>query len=138
MACHVRLGDGRVRDVVQVSTELVRRWVDALRSGDYCQGKGALRRQLADGTCVWCCLGVLADVADPTRWRGPESWTADFSYGSSDHIGSLHKWTWETWVGDEGDVTQMYLTVLNDGSPDATPRSFNEIADLLEAVYLTS
>jgi hypothetical protein len=35
-------------------------WVKALRSGEYKQGHGALRRS----NDTWCCLGVLCDVYD--------------------------------------------------------------------------
>jgi len=36
---------------------IVRRWIAALRSGDYEQGRGSLRKNNA-----FCCLGVLCDV----------------------------------------------------------------------------
>ena len=35
-----------------------KKWVDALRSGEYLQGKGCLRRRTS-----YCCLGVLTDLA---------------------------------------------------------------------------
>lgn len=49
---------------------LVREWVKALRSGEYRQRHGQLRRGDA-----YCCLGVAADVAiktgkTPLRWEG--------------------------------------------------------------------
>jgi len=43
---------------------LAKRWVTALRSGQYEQGKYALRT----GDDRYCCLGVLADVAAPDCW----------------------------------------------------------------------
>jgi len=42
---------------------LARKWVDALRSGKYRQTQGHLRDYKG-----FCCLGVLCDVFDPTRW----------------------------------------------------------------------
>lgn len=39
------------------------RWVAALRSGDYPQGTGLLRRVDATGTAYHCCLGVLCELA---------------------------------------------------------------------------
>lgn len=36
-------------------------WIDALRSGDYTQGKGALCWQTGEGE-LHCCLGVLCEV----------------------------------------------------------------------------
>lgn len=44
-------------------TEMQRKLVNALRSGDYRQGRGALRTH--DG--YYCCLGVAACVAD-AQW----------------------------------------------------------------------
>lgn len=37
--------------------EIKAKWLEALRSGNYEQGKGALRRQQS-----FCCLGVLCDL----------------------------------------------------------------------------
>lgn len=44
--------------------ELKRRWVEALRSGNYKQGHKGLRKKEE-----FCCLGVLADVGDPEGWQ---------------------------------------------------------------------
>ncbi len=48
--------------------ELKAKWVAALRSGEYKQGKTFLRRE--DNS--YCCLGVLLDVAgvDRKKWDG--------------------------------------------------------------------
>lgn len=46
-----------------MKTELKQKWLDALRSGKYKQGKGLLR----DRNDCFCCLGVLCDVAG-MRW----------------------------------------------------------------------
>lgn len=42
-----------------------RKWIHALRSGSYKQGKYTLR----DIGNNFCCLGVLCDVVDPDRWE---------------------------------------------------------------------
>ncbi len=39
-----------------------RKWMQALRSGKYTQGKGRLKRTKKDGTHTYCCLGVLRDL----------------------------------------------------------------------------
>lgn len=44
--------------------ELKQKWVEALRSGKYEQGKGVLRTF----TDRFCCLGVLCDVLDQSVW----------------------------------------------------------------------
>lgn len=43
--------------------EIKRKWVEALRSGEYVQGQAKLKR---DG--MHCCLGVLCEVANPPGW----------------------------------------------------------------------
>ncbi len=53
-----------------MNEDLKKRWVAALRSGKYEQGHNSLRR--SDGT--FCCLGVLADIADPSAWVWTSVW----------------------------------------------------------------
>lgn len=48
----------------KLNPEVKARWVAALRSGEYTQGKGMLRE--ADN-CM-CCLGVLCDLYDKDGW----------------------------------------------------------------------
>lgn len=57
----------------------VRKWIRALRSGDYEQGTSKLRRKEDS----FCCLGVACDVVQPDGWANyeaersynPEDWT---------------------------------------------------------------
>ena len=44
-----------------------RLWVEALRSGKYCQGHGVLRR--GDR---YCCLGVACDISGLSKWEVDE------------------------------------------------------------------
>lgn len=44
-----------------MDAELKARWIAALRSGDYAQGKGKLGRR-EFGAHEYCCLGVLCDL----------------------------------------------------------------------------
>lgn len=62
--------------------ELKSKWVAALRSGKYKQGKYRLRKK--DET--YCCLGVLCDITDPTKWtgRGPDE---SYGYNNPSMIG---------------------------------------------------
>ena len=118
-------------------------WIEALRSGDYEQGVGALRK--ANGTDTFCCLGVLCDLyQDATgkgEWKRPE------------HREQYHFRT----AGDKGrgvlpdDVRDWAGLDVNQGavlSPDALPDdksaaynltslndadySFDDIADVIE------
>ena len=38
------------------------KWVEALRSGEFQQGQGSLKRLNSDGSFGHCCLGVLCEV----------------------------------------------------------------------------
>ena len=43
--------------------EIKQQWITALRSGNYPQGRGYLRRIDDDGKEGYCCLGVLCELA---------------------------------------------------------------------------
>lgn len=47
---------------------LKEKWFKALRSGQYKQTIGALKRQSENGDCRYCCLGVLCDVSGEGKW----------------------------------------------------------------------
>lgn len=49
--------------------ELKRKWVEALRSGKYRQGRKQLRIRHPGGDDSYCCLGVLCDLIAPDLWR---------------------------------------------------------------------
>lgn len=57
-----------------MNAEIKTQWVNALRSGEYKQGRHALRNLNADGTSGnYCCLGVLCDLhskATGQTWDG--------------------------------------------------------------------
>ena len=50
-----------------ISYELKAKWVKALRSGEYRQGRGKMKDLMATavtgGKPFYCCLGVLAELA---------------------------------------------------------------------------
>lgn len=121
-----------------MDTDIKARWVSALRSGDYKQGKGLLRKD-----DKFCCLGVLCELAvaagavsfevnadpdDDDQYDG-----ATHIYGGSESVHYLPNEV-VTWAGLEtfnpvvpgGDSGQQ-LAGLNDQG-----RSFSKIADLIE------
>jgi hypothetical protein len=98
-----------------MDAELKQKWVTALRSGEYKQGRRALKT--IHGT--HCCLGVLADVIDPNGWEG-RGWK-DNTVWLSYNIDTI----------DLSDVDQDTLMGMNDCPDD--PKSFSEIADYIEA-----
>jgi len=95
-----------------MNPEVKQMWVDALRSGKYAQGFGALEK---DGR--FCCLGVLQDLAPSNIKRSTNN--EDISV----HI--------RDWAGLElidPIIGYNYATHWN----DKERLSFNEIADLIE------
>jgi hypothetical protein len=50
-----------------MNAEIKQKWLAALRSGQYEQGRCALRTD-EGGQRRYCCLGVLCDLIDPTKW----------------------------------------------------------------------
>jgi hypothetical protein len=92
-----------------MDAELKSKWVAALRSGEYRQGKYALRSGSS-----FCCLGVLcvlADVAPEQSTESPED-------------GNPYEWVNQT-VGP----AYEQLVTMN----DAEGKTFPEIADYIEA-----
>lgn len=67
-----------------MNPELKTKWTDALRSGRYSQGQEVLR-SVDD---KFCCLGVAADIIDPTGW-GPGGPQDGDCYVWCDSIGNL-------------------------------------------------
>ncbi len=49
-----------------MNKEWKKKWIEALESGEFTQYSGRLRANHGD---AYCCLGVLATVADPEGWE---------------------------------------------------------------------
>lgn len=96
-------------------------WIDALRSGKYVQRRG----MLLDSDHAQCCLGVactLAGIADI------DILTRAFP----DH--SLEVPNWIRMINEDFNrITGEFLTDINDREDSF---SFDEISDLLQAVYI--
>lgn len=121
---------------------VIKKWTDALRSGKYKQTKNTL--QDAKG---YCCLGVACDLFIPN----PRISSIDgYLFGAHPSAQTdAPKWLRDI-NGDFFRRTGMLLTLLNDkGIGDTTlgngtkykftkigSLTFDEIADLLEAVYI--
>lgn len=113
-----------------------KKWIRALRSGKYKQGKNALR--IGD---KHCCLGVLCELAFKAgavqRTEQIHGRTSSFSYGGDylEPFGSMLPESVMEWAGldntagvewedDNGDVES--LITLNDGG-----KTFKEIAKVI-------
>ena len=113
-----------------MNADIAKQWVEALRSGDYVQGGGALRR---DGK--HCCLGVLCDLAVEAGVI-PEPVMTDhheFVYGGKYALlpNSVMVWSGMKTAGgafrNPDEPEPFNLTGLND-----SPVSFEVIAKTIE------
>lgn len=98
----------------------VRKWVKALRSGEFKRTTGRLKRVLGNGTEKFCCLGVVHEISGipsigqftlsdkAARWLGLGGWVKDPAIG------------------------RTTATMLN----DERKMSFNQIADRIEKYWL--
>lgn len=142
---------------MSMNPEIKAKWVSALRSGEYQQGKMLLRP--TENT--YCCLGVLCDIAtkslDNTYWGKssehgngalfcPNEWDSDDGLISED--GELPH-TVREWAGldsenpkvtmNEKNIKENYKNIIYNDSRvtlaelnDTHRYNFNEIADIIE------
>ncbi len=115
-----------------MNPEIKAQWVSALRSGNYAQGRNALR-----SGDKYCCLGVLCELAVEAGVvvRRPSKTSAGYAY---DNEAGYLPVNVREWSGVESsspivmpldtDDVPTYLSSLND-----VGRPFSEIADLIEA-----
>ena len=104
------------------------KWVEALRSGKYQQGKFSLRSH----DDRYCCLGVLCDVLKEQiglEWRQKSSLTAPFVFGTQISVLSNDIINLVGMKQTEQDI----LSSMN----DLEEKSFAEIADYIDANWRT-
>lgn len=113
----------------------IKKWVTALRSGEYCQGRRSLRFQ-----DKFCCLGVACELAlksgvDLEVIHVCGIWNYD------EQTGHLPKKV-QNWLGiqEKNPVLQAKLRSAQISAPaavlnDQYEASFDEIADAIERTY---
>lgn len=108
----------------QPTKQEIRKWCKALRSGKYQQGKNTL--QSSNG---YCCLGVACDIFIPKHLQARV--ISGRLFGRTP---ISQRWS-PIWLKEINEnfyqITGRNLSHLND-----TSFKFDEIADLLEAVYI--
>lgn len=140
-----------------MNKDVAKRWVEALRSGEYKQARRALADELPSGDIGYCCLGVLCElaVADgviPPKARAVYP-TSRFSFNEDAYMppDAVDEWAGQgirnqdryrieipdeiadrlSEVGiDHGNIA--FLPELNDDAE----LTFSEIADLIEKNFL--
>jgi hypothetical protein len=116
-------------------------WLEALRSGDYQQGKGALKRISEYGYEVThCCMGVACEVIAPERFSEKPCIGGKYPF-----TGPVYDYQYERMVKTElygspsDDIQQLLGISENDVSDlihlnDAEGRDFKFIADYIETL----
>lgn len=101
-----------------MDAEMKNKWVAVLRSGEYQQCRGTLRRTDDEGNKSFCCLGVLCEInGHPVP-----------DLRSRTTSGNLYDLLAE-WIGEDNSRT---LQMKNDGARGTHQHSFLEIADWIE------
>lgn len=123
---------------VKLKPEVKEKWVAALRSGEYKQGRGCLHNK----NNAFCCLGVLSDISGLGRWTPLDEVSGNFrSYETAKHKSSgfllPEVWEWAVVDSRKGTATRHSLWVggskrENIASLNDRGKSFAEIADLIE------
>lgn len=103
--------------------EVINKWVEALRSGDYTQVEGKLAKEREDGTKGFCCLGVLCEVA-------VKEGVIEAPAKATDGFGDETNWFQYDGEADELPTSVMDWAGLSDHNPEVTyPLTAEEIED---------
>ena len=115
-------------------------WVRALRSGEFRQAKGQLRKPITwgdeSGTVSvygYCCLGVKCELDVRASRHGMVSDGQPFtSYGINGHLADAmpRDEVLQAWGLSDGQAN--LLAQLNDGESGYDPHTFAQIADWIE------
>lgn len=114
-----------------MKSEIKAKWVTALRSGEYTQGRGQLRTN----DNKFCCLGVLCDIHSretETPWTETDHILYDWSYRAEDLVLPEAVVKWAGLESGNPALVNGDCSQHNDGA-GVCSKSFSEIADLIEA-----
>jgi hypothetical protein len=95
-----------------VNKKLLTKWCDALTSRKYKQGTGQIRtkadKDFNQSVDRFCCLGVLCDIADKSKWSGENYWYDNHFYEVEA--------PWEIFakLNLPEEITQSKLALMND------------------------
>lgn len=110
-------------------------WVQALRSGNFVQGEGQLKRKV-NATITYCCLGVLCEVmgipSQPSLVDHSHYLVGSGEDVSTDFLPNAAAKQCGISATTEPGSLQIFLSDLNDGDIGRAKHSFDEIADWIE------
>lgn len=91
-----------------MNAEIKKKWIEALRSGDYRQGFGGLKKE----DC-FCCLGVLCQIKDPEGWIGPR-WHGAMNILPVEEAYKIDlKWASQLTLIDKNDAAVSFIEIAN-------------------------
>lgn len=129
----------------------MRKWVEALRSGDFLQGEGNLAYREDDGPLLHCCLGVACELAIADGVVLPRTETATdhgfkvfFNYRNGFMPEQVSQWLGLLHGETDGNVKLIDPSVhvrpdtmiLATEANDVYNWDFRTIADAIERTYL--
>lgn len=130
----------------KLNPEVKEKWLTALRSGDFEQGKDALKNKSYTGTPQHCCLGVLCEIAvqegviPPPTQTESDGWfygvDGDESWSGLPHVVAQ-------WAGLGDPASDMWVDSPREDDAERKERNslsglndygytFEQIADLIE------
>jgi hypothetical protein len=114
------------------------KWVAALRSGDYKQGRGALRTGSV-GALEYCCLGVLCEIALKETGEGVWDYNS-FIFRESRDMSYVPDKVKE-WAGMSSSNPNIYGMLIGSAKVNSLAGAndlgltFEEIADIIEKEF---
>lgn len=125
--------------------ELLNKWLTALRSGEYKQTKYKLKETNPDEGLGHCCLGVLCEVIDPTKFNSdgfynfptqledaiiPPEFADNIGLGFQVEFLERDRGVEEGYSTKNISIIEVLATMNDDGN-----KSFEEIANYLELIF---
>lgn len=101
------------------------KWCEALRSGEYEQGRELLKYYDTDGKIKHCCVGVLAKVLEIPE-TPPDSARSEIVFNFGESRAELQRYQYAPTGLNETQICKCYR--MN----DTECLSFNQIADYIE------
>lgn len=126
--------------------EIMEEWVQALRYGNYKQG----RDLLCDKNDNYCCLGVLCDIAERKgiveSHKPAGNYPTQFGENRNDGLLPKEVMEWSGISNEDGLFTTKFKVTSSAGIPtetnaivvmnDSGQYDFNQLADIIEKHYL--